>query len=797
MDNNVKMFVKIYHWYRSALLRTIRLIAFSLLLFLIFYQVSQGYLSPFVQFFFNLFIISEVFFHYKISKYTPKIDIVKNNGKDIYLSFTMQALYGFVNYPKTVLMIKLLLSYPQTKSFLNKINISQKELQIIDIDKKTLSQKALDVASSLNGKFVTSVDVLIAYLYLTEEKTKLLFNKELKEEDMQAIGFWLRREFSEEENPKKMRAKFYGGGIGEGLVSGWTPETRKYTYDFSYSALREEPFTIGREEEFRNILEALLKVENNNALLVGGAGAGKENLVRALCYYSFSGELGEGLNYKRVFQLDVGALTAGVENRGDLEIRLENIIAELSHARDVILYIPDFQNIVGAGSYEIDLSGALLPYLKSGIMPIVATMTKSTYKTYMEKNPLKEAFTVVDLPVPEKYIAIQMALCESRKIEKKYGAILTYHAIEESVNLAGRFLQDSSLPGSAISLLETVANSTRLSGERIVLKTHIVKNVENVAHVAVGAPNEEEKNLLLNLETKLHERVIGQDEAIREISEAMRRIRSGMANSERPVSFLFLGPTGVGKTETAKALASLYFGGEEKMIRLDMSEYSDETGLKRLLGAPPGEGDERGELTDKIHDNPSSLVLLDEFEKAHPEIHNLFLQVLEDGRLTDNKGVTVSFRNSIIIATSNAGSEFIREEIEKGTKVDRIFHQKLLDYLQTKGIFRPELLNRFEGVITFTPLNSEELNLIITLLLQSLKSNLSEQDINLVTGDDVIAKIAKEGFDPQFGARPIRRYIQDNLEDLIAQKKLKGEISRGKTVTFSVDVNSNLQLTVS
>ncbi|HZE87691.1 MAG TPA: AAA family ATPase, partial [Methylomirabilota bacterium] len=406
---------------------------------------------------------------------------------------------------------------------------------------------------------------------------------------------------------------------------------------------------------------------------------------------------------------------------------------------------------------------------------------------------------------PEKQLAIQMVMGEAKAVESKYPVILSYRSIVSAVELADRFLQDAALPGNAISLLEAVANSVALASDipyfertkrKIVLDTHVIRKVEDTAHVTIAMPQGTEKELLLHLEDKLHERVIDQNDAITAIAEAMRRVRSGMQTGERPVSFLFLGPTGVGKTETAKALAALYYGGEQNMIRLDMSEYTDESGLRRLLGAPPGAGDERGELTDKVHDHPAAIILLDEFEKAHPQIHNLFLQVLDDGRLTDNKGVTVSFRNSIIIATSNAGSEFIREQIEKGTVIDKTFQHNLLDYLETQALFKPELLNRFDDVITFKPLGIEAVSLVIKLLLKQLAKTLSDQDITLVTDDTMIAKIAKEGFDKDFGARPLRRYIQDHMEDLIAQKKLTNELTRGQKVVFSVDEKDNLQLTV-
>lgn len=801
------LYVKIYQFYRMLHVRLIRLFTAVTLLFLIIYLVEQ-HISPKIPLFlFNIFVMMEVFFHYKVSKAVPNVLVSKNNGKDIYDSFTREALSDFVIQKKTTVVIKNLFQYPQIKLILQKANIAQKELVLIEMPIDVLAHSAFDTAKAFKGKFVTTTDVLVAYLLLIEKEQKLLFAKQLKTEDLYNIVFWVRQKFPEEENPKKLQAHFYGAGVGESLISGWTPETKKYTAHFTNYALREEPLVGGREAEFKTMLEGLVKVEANNILLVGDIGAGKENLVRALAYHSFEGNLGGYLNHKRVFQLLVGAFTAGATTRSDLEVRLQNIISEVSHANDVILYIPDFQNILGASSYNnLDLSGAILPYLNGGNLPIVATMTTGNYKTFMEKNPLKEVFTVIQLKEPEKSTAIQMVLGESSKVEKKYKVILSYLSIASAVELSERFVQDAVLPGSAVALLQTVANRITIAKDhpfferthkKMVLEADIVKTVEDTSHVAIAMPTGEEIQLLLHLEDKLHERVIAQDEAVVIISEAMRRLRSGMTTSDRPMSFLFLGPTGVGKTETAKALADFYYHGQKNMIRLDMSEYSDETGLLRLLGAPPGQGQERGELTDKIHDNPASLVLLDEFEKANPAIHNLFLQVLDDGRLTDNKGVTVSFRNAIIIATSNAGSEFIREEMEKGTKVDKQFQHKLLDYLQSHGIFKPELLNRFDAVVTFKPLGNEQVLQVINLLLKELSERLSDQDITLKFDDAVIEKIAQEGIDQEFGARPLRRYIQDNIEDLIAQKKLTNELTRGKTGTFQINGMGALDLSVS
>jgi ATP-dependent Clp protease ATP-binding subunit ClpA len=805
-------YAKIYRAYRTALARSMRLIVFSLLFYLVLNQFALGTSPKIALFLFNIFVMIEVFFHFKISRVMPSVQVSKNlpagrqvTVQDVFKSFTLQALYPFVTQSSTNGIVKKLLDVSQVKVFLQKANIQQKDLAFVKLEKELLAKSAFETAGTFKGKFVTTVDVFVAYLLLIEKEKKLLFAKQLKPEDLYNISYWIRLEYPEEESPQKIRVAAPGGGIGEALISGWTPETKNYTSQFTPRAIRQTPVIRGREKEFKAMLEGLIKVENNNILIVGDIGAGKENLVRALAYYSFEGKLGEYLNYKKVLEIMVGSLMAGATNRADLEERLQNIIAEVSHAGDVLLYIPEFQNILGGSSYGLDLSGALLPFLKSGNLPLIATMSLGSYKKFMEKNPLREAFVVVELSEPEKNIAVQMVLSESREIEKKYNVILSYLSILSAVNLSEKFFSDQVLPGSAVSLLETVANKVardrnipRFEGtrRRMVLEDHIVKQVEATTHVAIGMPSKAEIDLLLHLEDRLHERVIEQDEAIIAISEAMRRVRSGVKTTEKPVSFLFLGPTGVGKTETAKTLADFYYGGEKNMIRLDMSEYSDDDGVRRLLGAAPGEGDERGELTDKIADSPASLVLLDEFEKAHPKIHNLFLQVLDDGRLTDNKGETVSFRNAIIIATSNAGSEFIREEVEKGVKVDKAFHQKLLEFLQSNNIFKPELLNRFDGVITFKPLGGEQVTQVVKLLLGSLAKTMEEQDIKLQFDDAVIEKISQEGFDPEFGARPLRRYIQDNIEDMIAQKKLTKELDRGKTAKFSLDGTGALQVTV-
>jgi ATP-dependent Clp protease ATP-binding subunit ClpC len=800
----MKFYARLNLYFHNAYARTIRLLILFFLIIYILDQFSRETYPRLSIFLLNLFLMNEVFFRYKISRILPGVTVAKNKGQKIYASFTISALSPFIREIHTQKIVSKLLKLPHIKYFMQKTNILDKEIILKDLPLNILASAAFDVAGTFHSKYVTTTDVFIAYLMLTEADTKLLFSKQIKSGDLSNLVYWLKIKFPAEESPPKKRWHFSGDGVSDFLVTGWTTETKKYTQDFTQLSIKNKAKIIGREKEFKTLLEGLIKSENNNVLLVGDTGSGKENLVRAFAYHSFEGNLISILNHRRVLKLMLGTFIAGAASRNELETRLQTIISEISHSLNVILYIPQFQDVMGTGSYALNISGALLQYLQSGEMPVIATVSTGDYKTYIEKNPIKEAFSIITLKEPDKDTAIQMALEKISEIENKNKVLISYRAVASSVELASKFLQDQALPGNAIALLQSVANKVALSndpsfphtGRKIVLEEHVIKHIEDTVHVAIAMPGKKEIEVLLHLEDKLHQRIIEQKEAITAISEAMRRVRSGMTTSTKPISFLFLGPTGVGKTETTKALADLYFGGEKNIIRLDMSEYTDEIGLQRLLGAPPGQSNERGELTDKIHDAPASLVLLDEFEKAHPKIHNLFLQVLDDGRLTDNKGVTVSFSNALIIATSNAGSEFIREEVAKGTAIDKKFHSRLLDHLQTNKIFKPELLNRFDDIITFKPLGESQVKQVIKLILAKTKDNLDKQDIKIEFDEAVIEKIAKEGFDQEFGARPLRRYIQDNIEDLIAQKKLKGEIIRGSKVNIGVDGASNLQVLV-
>ncbi|MCL5432750.1 MAG: ATP-dependent Clp protease ATP-binding subunit [Patescibacteria group bacterium] len=743
----------------------------------------------------SFFLISEIFFRFKIAKYKPSTPVLENNGKNLLKSFTLEALDALYSSRKTIFVVKTLLHKKQIRFILQKSDLKKNEIPLIEVPKEELIESAFELVRSFNGKFVTTMDFFVAYLLIIEPQAKILFRKNLKKEELLHILFWARYDFSFEEAQKPYRVKFWGEGIGEDWITGWTLETKKYTMDITPQILKKEIVLVGREKEFKQMMEALYRGEKSNVLLVGEPGTGKATLVEKFAFESIAGNLQGRFTHLKFYELLVGPLLAGIENQGDLEARLQAIIEEISHSLNIVIFIPDIQNILGASTFNLNLSGALIPYLKDRRIIIIATSEPAEYKKHIEPEiGFIEFFEVIKVAEPDSEKALEMLLEKANIIEYNNHVLLTYRAVTEAIKFSKKYSQNLYLPGAAASLLADTASSVYFSGKKVVRDEDVIRKVEEKTNISVAAPKKEEKELLLNFEQKLHERIIDQEEAVFAIAEAIRRVRSGMVNQNRPISFLFLGPTGVGKTETSKALASLYFGGEEKMIRLDMSEYQGEDGERRLLGAPPGQGHEKGELTEKIYDNPYSLILLDEFEKANPKILDLFLQVFEDGRLTDNKGKTVSFENSIIIATSNAGSEFIREQIENFATTDKDFQAKLLELLQTQGIFKPELLNRFDAIVVFKPLGEKEVLQITKLILDSVSKELLKQDITLNFDETLVQKVAREGFDIQFGARPLRRFVQNNIEDLIAKKILTGEISRGSNILLSVDQDNNINI---
>lgn len=783
----MREYAKIYYIYRAPVAKLLRLIVFGILLTAIFAAFRDSYTPSAIIGLLIFFTMWEVFFFFKVCRIRPKISAESNND-NVYDSFTLEALSAYAASNTAYSVIKKILRSPNVAFILKKANIEPKEIKSINTTKDEIAKLALKLAKINNGLFITTTDIFGAYILYTEPQTKLLFSKEIKEAEFIHILYWARARYKSEEQKRPIRAEFLEQGIGEDWVYGWTLETKKYTVDITNQALKEKPILIGRNKEYKEIIEALLDKTKNSVLLVGDPGSGKTTIIKYLALKSFTGKIEGPLKHKRILELMVSVLLSGVASQGELQERLTSIMQEISHAGNVMLYISKLEDILGSSGLNLDLSSVIIPYIKEGDITIVTATTPSGYKTHIE--PLRdfvEFFDVIKLDEPETDLAIQMLMEEASLVENSYKLSITYKAIKASVEYANRYLRDTSLPGSAVTLLDETANGAGLNRKKIVDKEDIIAKVEETTKVRIGQPNREEKDLLLSFEDKMHEKIVDQEEAVSSIATALRRLRSGVEKQDKPISFLFLGPTGVGKTETAKILANLYFGGEGSMIRLDMSEYKTQSSVERMID---------GELTQAIYEYPASLVLLDEFEKANPDILDLFLQILDDGRLTNGAGKTVSFADAIIIATSNAGSELIREELKNGQGANANFPSKLLDYLEKKGIFKPELLNRFDSIITFKPLGINEIYAITGLLLTKVKQKLKEEDIDISFDEKIKEKIAIEGFNEEFGARPLRRYIQDKIENALAEKILSSQILRGNSISVSTDKNNNISFSI-
>lgn len=613
---------------------------------------------------------------------------------------------------------------------------------------------------------------------------------------------------------------------------------------------------IGRSKEIERVIQVLSRRTKNNPVLIGEPGVGKTAVAEGLAQKIINNEIPETLRDKRVMTLDMGSVVAGTKYRGEFEDRLKKIMDEIRQAGNVILFIDELHTLIGAGGAEgaIDASNILKPALARGELQCIGATTLDEYRKYIEKDAaLERRFQpiMVDQPTPEEAIQILTGLRD--RYEAHHRVKITDEAIEQAVKLSDRYITDRFLPDKAIDLIDEASSKVRLhtytvppnlkelearledirkekdasvqsqefekaaalrdTEQKMREELETVRNQwiekqgrvdsevtpEDIAQIVAswtGIPvlklKEEETDRLLKMEEILHQRVIGQDEAVKAVSRAIRRARAGLKDPKRPMgSFIFLGPTGVGKTELARALAESLFGDDNAVIRMDMSEFMEKHTTSRLVGAPPGYVgyEEGGQLTEKVRRKPYSVILLDEIEKAHPEVFNILLQVLEDGRLTDSKGRVVDFRNTLIILTSNVGAEAIKRNSTLGFtaandtgKDYNNMKDKVMGEL--KKSFRPEFLNRIDEIIVFHSLEQEHIAEIVSLMAGELHKRLKEQDIDFQLTGNAKKFLAEEGFDPAYGARPLRRALQKHIEDRLSEELLKGNITKGDSVVI-------------
>ncbi len=768
-----------YKFFNNPLVVTIRLlglVVFTGVLFLLF-STESSFFRP-VLFAYVYFVIHESIIYFHINRSFPqkKVNDSENPADSVLFSPRMQLEYGGVEN---------LLKDKEVKFILEKLGSA--DLTVNETNEKLILDKAKALSLDAKGSYISVSDIFCAYLLLTEEKTKLLLEKEVTANDLFEILLWSRETFKPDTR-KDISMHFSGYGVFDFFVYGWDAQLKEYAYDVTYEAVSKRQVEItGRESEFSQMTEVLSKSSVNNVLLVGDVGVGKSSLVIKLAQKSYQ-DIQFVLGHRKVYELYVDRLIAGVNTSSDLEVRLGLLLSEIQHTGNVIIFIQNIENIFGGGGFGFDMSGVLFSYLKNGGIQIIGSTTPAAYKTIIQKKEsIMNLFEAIRLEEPDRNELFKMISSHVAFLQSEYGVRISYKAVHETIDLSSTYLPDHVLPGKAINLLQDVCSKARLEGTFLVDKEHVLKVVQEKTHIILEKPNQDEKKVLLSLEDELHRRVIGQDEAVSAVAKSIRRLRSGFSQHKRPISvFLFLGPTGVGKTETAKALASLYFGDEKAMIRLDMSEYQTQDEVNRLLGGAVGAEELSSSLPEEVRLHPFSLVLLDEFEKAHPHILDLFLQIFEDGRLTDNQGRTVSFTNTIIIATSNAGSEQIREFVSSGKKIEE-FKDPLVQFLLQNNIYKPELLNRFDDVIIFKPLEVEEAKKIASLILASSLKTLENDQVYLSFDEKVINKIVSESYDQEAGARNMRRYIGSHVEDFISKLILEDKISKGEHKTLSID----------
>ena len=604
---------------------------------------------------------------------------------------------------------------------------------------------------------------------------------------------------------------------------------------------------VGRDKEIQRIIQILNRRSKNNPCLIGEPGVGKTAIAQGLAIKIANGRVPAKLLNKEVYLLDMTSIIAGTQFRGQFEARMKSIIDECKNLGNIILVIDEIHNIIGAGDGEHSMNAAniLKPSLSNGEIQLIGTTTLKEYRKYIEKDTaLERRFQPVIVEEPSITDSIGILEGIKKYYEEFHKVKISTDVIKQAVIMSEKYIHDRFLPDKAIDILDEACSRINLDNKELydleVLKNElkvvqeekeeaaladstedykkaaelktkecnlmaqidelnskmqlrnltvqdIAEVIESWTKIPVKKITEAETQKLLNLESNLHKRVIGQDEAIKAVARAIRRSRAGLKSTKRPPSFIFVGPTGVGKTELAKSLAFEMFGNEDSIIRVDMSEYMESHSTSKLIGSPPGYVgyDDAGQLTEKVKRHPYSIVLLDEIEKAHPDVFNILLQVLDDGRLTDAQGNTVSFENTIIIMTSNAGSNLNTNSIGFGGNT--VSQNKIMDTL--KETFRPEFLNRVDEIVIFDQLNNEQLLQIVDLMLDDTRKALSDKDINMNITENAKKFLLEKGTDIKYGARPLRRAIQRYLEDELSELILRSELKNGNTV--SIDLNEN------
>ena len=650
-----------------------------------------------------------------------------------------------------------------------------------------LFQKALELAKSESKDYLEPYHVIIQII--KDNKTaasKVLAENHIDEDKIKKAVNELKKDQGLEDETqlnKETQDQKDGAKISKSVL-----ET--YTTDLTAKAKagQLDP-VLARDNEIERVMEILTRRTKNNPVLIGEAGVGKTAIVEGLAQKIASGQVPDPLKNKRILILDLTLLVAGAKHRGEFEERLEAIIREIKAASgSIIIFIDELHTIVGAGAGEgsMDAANILKPSLARGELQTIGATTVKEYRQYIEKDAAFERrFQRVMVNEPTIEQAIEILNGIKSKYEEHHKVKIPAEAVEAAVKLSERYISDRYLPDKAIDVIDEAGSKIELKNinPRVVSVDLVKEIISSASGISITKLDQDESLILLQLENLIHKRLIDQENAVKVICEAIRRNRAGLKNPKRPVgSFIFMGPTGVGKTQLAKTLAEVLFGAEDKMIRIDMSEYMDKNSTARMVGAPPGYVgyEEGGQLTEAVRKNPYSVVLFDEIEKAHKDVFNIFLQILDDGRLTDNKGRTIDFKNTIIICTSNIGTEII----QKSNINDPNLQKQLMNILLET--FRPEFINRFDEIVVFRGLRPQDIVDIAEVMIKDIEELLKEQKITLSVTERAKLKLAEIGYDPVYGARPLRRVIQREIENPLSVLIIRGIVKENQSLLIDL-----------
>ncbi|MFA7244980.1 MAG: AAA family ATPase [Candidatus Magasanikbacteria bacterium] len=641
---------------------------------------------------------------------------------------------------------------------------------------------SFEITYEIKDSQIRTTEILLATVRESEILQEMLYDLEVENQKLNNVVEWVRMKEYLYDEYKKFRKAASGVskyGMDKAMTAVATPYLNNYSKDLTiYAKYGHLSQCVARDKEIEEIFN-IVEAGRDNVILVGEHGVGKMSIIEGIVQKMISGKAPKKLLDKRFVQISTSSLLAGTTVSGAQE-RLIRIMNEVSRAKNIILFINNLSDLTGSAATQgesLDVSETLAEYLSGGNITMFATALPEGYNRHIVNSEIGTVFTKVSVKEMNQEQSIRVLQSKAGEVEYHNKIFFSYDAIEKCVVLADKFFFDQNMPAGAISLLSEVGSFARSKrGDNILVSAEEVGEVvANKTGVPVSSITENESSKLMRLEQEMHKRVVGQDIAVELVANALRRARAEMRSQKRPIAnFLFLGPTGVGKTELAKTIAEVYFGGEERMIRLDMSEFQDTSSIYRLIGQPGQQG--TGLLTEAVRQNPFSLLLLDELEKADRNVLNLFLQVFDDGRLTDSVGRVIDFTNTIIIATSNAGTSYVQAQMKMGVDLDRIkenlLHGELMQY------YRPEFLNRFDGIVLFKALNREEIKVIAAYMLKRVAKDLENRGVELVVTDESLEALVDVGFDPDFGARPMRRAIQDRIENRLAEFILQGKLQR-------------------